>query len=175
MSNLFPFAPNIRLPLTKGWWVLTVCVLVGVCGAIPGGPAWGAPPYIRVNSTADTNLADGEITLREAILIVNGGTGGDGVRTGLGRALNPGEAALITGGTIGAIGRAPASYFPTFPGAPSFPSQMVRSCLRCPRRPNLPNNESLPPILTSGVVVDGTSSAGTPITIDRSGVTCAIN
>ena len=133
MSNLFPFAPNIRLPLTKGWWVLTVCVLVGVCGAIPGGPGLGCPAYIRVNSTADTNLADGEITLREAILIVNGGTGGDGVRTGLGRALNPGEAALITGGTIGATGVGASIVFSRPSGGSAHsPREWDVRAFRCP-------------------------------------------
>ena len=56
------------------------------------------------------------ISLREAILLVNGGTGGDGLRTGLGRALSPGETGLISGGTIGATGVAANIVFTDLPG-----------------------------------------------------------
>jgi CSLREA domain-containing protein len=54
--------------------------------AIPPGPALAAST-ITVDSTADGNTADGVLTLREAILLANGGVGGDGVTSGLGRGL----------------------------------------------------------------------------------------
>ena len=56
-----------------------------------------APPpaaFIAVDTTADDTTQNGTsnavITLREAILLSNGGTGGDGFTTGLGRALTTG-------------------------------------------------------------------------------------
>jgi parallel beta-helix repeat protein len=127
-----------------------------------GGLADAAPAItIRVNTTADNNVSDGTISLREAILLVNGGTGGDGTRIGLNRPLSSGEATLISGGTIGATGVAAnivftdlqASSVITLAGGTGFP------------------NESLPPIMTSGVVIDGTSGsgAGLRVTVDGSG------
>lgn len=47
-----------------------------------------ADAYFFVNSRDDTNSNLDGLTLREAILIANGGTGGNGTTTGLGRALN---------------------------------------------------------------------------------------
>ena len=83
-----------------------------------GGSADAAPAItIRVNTTVDNNLSDVSISLREAILLVNGGTGGDGLRTGLGRALSPGEAGLISGGTIGATGVAANIVFTDLPAS----------------------------------------------------------
>jgi hypothetical protein len=183
MTTLFPFALKNRLPWAKWGVALSALVYLGCCMEDLVRPAWSAsiltapkltatPFTIRVNSTGDDTTADSFITLREAILIANGGTGGDGARTGLGRALNPGEAALITGGIIGATGVAASIIFSDLPGGSVIPlanGTFVPSVP--PADPNLPNNESLPPILTSGVVVDGTSAVGTPITIDGSGVT----
>ena len=127
-----------------------------------GGLAGAAPAItIRVNTTADNNLSDLSISLREAILLVNGGTGGDGLRTGLGRALSSGEAALISGGTIGATGVAANIVFTDLP---------ANSVITLALGTGFPN-ESLPPIMTSGVVIDGTSGsgAGLLVKVDGSG------
>jgi parallel beta-helix repeat protein len=120
-------------------------------------PVSAAPAItIHVNTTADQNLSDSSISLREAILLVNGGTGPDGVRTGLGRVLSSGESAQITGGTIGATGVAANIVFTDLGGAPTITLATTTGS----------TGESLPPILTSGVVLDGTSGAGLPVTID---------
>jgi hypothetical protein len=52
-----------------------------------------------VNGSGDLNSANGLLSLREAILLANGGTGGDGTNTGLGRALTDGEKAQLSGCT----------------------------------------------------------------------------
>jgi len=59
---------------------------------------------IKVNTTTDTNTSDDFISLREAILLVNGGTGGDGFVTGLGRSLSTNENNQIIGSVIGPVG-----------------------------------------------------------------------
>lgn len=114
---------------------------------------------IRVNTTADNNASDASISLREAILLVNGGTGGDGTRSGLGRALSATEATLISGGTITSTGIAANIVFTDLPGL---------STIALTTGTGIPN-ESLPPILTSGVVVDGTSGGGDKVKVDGSG------
>jgi parallel beta-helix repeat protein len=115
---------------------------------------------ITVNTTADVNVSDNFISLREAILLVNGGTGGDGLVTGLGRALSAGEAGQVPGGVIGATGVPANIVFTDLPGAPTIALSGGTGTL----------NESLPPILTSGVVIDGLSGVGIPVKIDGSGI-----
>jgi hypothetical protein len=56
-----------------------------------------AASTITVDSTADTNTSDTVLTLREAMLLTIGGTGGNGTTTGLGRALNASEADNVSG------------------------------------------------------------------------------
>ena len=114
---------------------------------------------IKVNTTADNNTANNFISLREAILLVNGGTGGNGSRTGLGRSLTVSETSQIVGGTITSTGVAANIVFTDLPGG----STIVLST------GTISANESLPPILTSGVVIDGLNGAGGRITIDGSG------
>lgn len=71
MLKLFPFPKRIWLSSAKFELVLTSCFVLWMIGAAIVGPVWSAPTItIRVNSTADTNISDSEITLREAILIV---------------------------------------------------------------------------------------------------------
>ncbi|MBX7212682.1 MAG: right-handed parallel beta-helix repeat-containing protein [Thermoflexales bacterium] len=60
------------------------------------GPYQPAAGTFTVNSELDTNSADSVLTLREAILIANGGTSAGG----LGRALTAGEAAQLSFCTI---------------------------------------------------------------------------
>ena len=55
---------------------------------------------LNVNSTADTNVADSNLTLREAIMVGNGGTGG----SGLNRFVTSAEKALLTGCAFAANG-----------------------------------------------------------------------
>ncbi len=114
---------------------------------------------IKVNTTADNNTSDNFISLREAILLVNGGTGGNGSRTGLGRSLSANEAAQIVGGTITTTGVAANIVFTDLPGL----STIVLST------GTISANESLPPILTSGVVINGLNGAGGRIKVDGSG------
>lgn len=97
--------------------------------AAPSAPLAGS---FTVNSGSDNTTKDGSLTLREAILIANGGTGGDGVGTGLGRTLSDGEKAQINaspstcafGGSTGSWtitggcgdGIADTIYFNVYPG-----------------------------------------------------------
>ncbi|MFN8535433.1 MAG: right-handed parallel beta-helix repeat-containing protein [Dehalococcoidia bacterium] len=111
---------------------------------------------IAVNSLADNTTADAFLTLREAILLTNGGTGGDGTRTGLGRALTPGEAARVTGGIVGAAPLSATIGFTFFSGDQTITLNATGT---------LSPNESLPPILTSDNVIDGSTTGGR-ITID---------
>jgi parallel beta-helix repeat protein len=114
---------------------------------------------IKVNTTTDSNSADGFISLREALLLVNGGTGGDSVRSGLGRAMTAGELGQIVGGTITTTGVAANIVFTDLPGLSTITlAQGTGSA-----------NESLPPILTSGVVMDGRNAIGGKIIIVGSG------
>ncbi len=123
-------------------------------------PAIAAPTItIKVNTTTDTNTLDNFISLREAILLVNGGTGGDGLVTGLGRGLSPNENNQITGGVIGSTGVAANIVFTDLPGSPTI---VLASGTGTP-------NESLPPVERSGVVIDGLSGLGLPVKIDGSG------
>ncbi len=111
---------------------------------------------IRVNTTGDTNDGgDSNISLREAILMVNGGTGGDGIRTGLGRALSGGEAGLVSGGSIGATGAAASIVFTDLTAVDTI--NVMNSTGS--------SHESLPPVLTSGVVINGVTGSGTPVVI----------
>jgi hypothetical protein len=86
--------------------------------APPSAPLGGT---FTVNSSSDDTLPDGYLTLREAIMLANGGTGA----SGLNRALTSGEKAqlsgciingsnLITGGCGG--GFADTIYFNVYPG-----------------------------------------------------------
>jgi parallel beta-helix repeat protein len=131
-----------------------------------GGLAVAAPAItIRVNTTADNNISDGFISLREAILLVNGGTDGNGLRTGLNRPLSSGEAALISGGTIGPTGVAANIVFTDLPGLSTIALTLGTGS----------PNESLPPILTSGVVINGLNGAGGRTTVDGSGAPAGSN
>jgi len=64
--------------------------------ALAPGPALAAASIV-VDSNLDTNTSDNVLTLREAVLLANGGTGGDGTITGLGRALDGGESDNVSG------------------------------------------------------------------------------
>ena len=68
--------------------------------AAPAAPDTPQSGTFSVNTLGDNTTADSLLTLREAILLANGGTGGDGVSTGLGRALKDGEIAQISGCTF---------------------------------------------------------------------------
>jgi parallel beta-helix repeat protein len=114
---------------------------------------------IKVNTTTDTNTSDDFISLRESILLVNGGTGGDGLVTGLGRSLSTNENNQISGGVIGPIGVPAKIVFTDLGGSPIIALQGGTGTA----------NESLPPVLQSGVMLDGLSGAGVPVKIDGSG------
>ncbi|HSD84441.1 MAG TPA: right-handed parallel beta-helix repeat-containing protein [Anaerolineae bacterium] len=138
--------------------VMALVLIVDLMFAQHGASA--APTItIKVNTTADNNAPDNFISLREAILLVNGGTGGNGSRTGLGRSLSTNEAAQIVGGTITTTGVAANIIFTDLPGG----STIVLSS------GTVSTNESLPPILTSGIVINGLNGAGGRIKIDGSG------
>ncbi|HEX9092257.1 MAG TPA: right-handed parallel beta-helix repeat-containing protein, partial [Anaerolineales bacterium] len=143
---------------------LSILILLGSLFSTNGliaQTASAAPAItITVNTTTDTIVSDNFISLREAILLVNGGTGGDGLVTGLGRALSASETGQITGGVIGAAGVAANILFTDLPGSPTIALSGGTGTI----------NESLPPILTSGVVIDGLSGVGIPVKIDGSGI-----
>ncbi len=149
--------------VTRQSWKIGLPILLAVLFSIPGmvvQSAGTAPAItIKITTTSDTNTLDSFISLREAILLVNGGTGGDGAVTGLGRALSPAEASLIIGGIIGPIGVAANIVFTDLPGAPTIALAGGTGIA----------NESLPPIERSGVVLDGSSGVGIPVKIDGSG------
>jgi parallel beta-helix repeat protein len=142
---------------------LLILILIGVLFSGRGlsvHSASAAPAItIKVNTTSDTNISDNFISLREAILLVNGGTGGDGLVTGLGRVLSASESNQITGGIIGATAVPANIVFTDLPGSPTIALTSGTGTV----------NESLPPILTSGVVIDGLSGVGIPVKIDGSG------
>ena len=160
MATFFPIFRNPRQFWKTG---LSILLLLGLLFSNFGllvQPASAAPAItIKVNTTTDSNTSNSSISLREAILLVNGGTSGDGLVTGLGRALNTNEKPQITGGTFGASGVAANIIFTDLGGSPTIALAGGTS------RPN----ESLPPIERSGVVIDGSSGAGLPVTIDGSG------
>ena len=143
--------------------VLTTLILLSVLSSNLGlivQVASAAPAItISVNTTTDSNTSDNFISLREAILLVNGGTGGNGVVTGLGRALSSNETARITGGVIGSTGLAANIVFTGLAG---------NTTIALATGTGFPN-ESLPPVLTSGVVINGLNGTGLPVTIDGSG------
>ncbi|MGE5122913.1 MAG: right-handed parallel beta-helix repeat-containing protein, partial [Acidobacteriaceae bacterium] len=148
----------------KSWKIgLPILILLGALFSFsvqPAQPANAAPAItIKVNTTTDTNTSDNFISLREAILLVNGGTAGNGVVTGLGRALSLAESNQITGGIIGAVGVPANIVFTDLPGSPTITLTGGTGTA----------NESLPPILQSGVVIDGLSGVGIPVRIDGSG------
>ena len=74
---------------------LPILILLSALFSNPGlivQSASAAPAItIKVNTTTDTNISDNFISLREAILLVNGGTSGNGFVTGLGRNLSINE------------------------------------------------------------------------------------
>lgn len=148
----------------QSWKIgLPIVILLSVLFSNPGPivrPASAAPTItIKVNTTTDTNNSDDFISLREAILLVNGGTSGDGLVTGLGRLLSTNENSQISGGVIGATGAPANIIFNDLGGSPVIALEGGTGTA----------NESLPPILTSGVVIDGLSGVGLPVTIDGSG------
>jgi parallel beta-helix repeat protein len=162
MSTVFnPY----RFNLHSIWLRILITLIVLMFLANLGAQPINAAPNItiRVNTVSDNNLSDTTISLREAVLLVNGGTGGDSLRTGLGRALSSQESALISGGTIGATGVAANIVFSDLPGLSTIAITSGTGSA----------NESLPPILTSGVVINGATGAGTPVTLDGSGAPAA--
>jgi parallel beta-helix repeat protein len=162
MSAIFdPYKFNLH-PI---WLRISIILIALMTLADLGAQPVNAAPTItiRVNTTSDSNTSDTSISLREAILLVNGGTGGDGIRTGLGRALSIQESALISGGTIGAAGVAAKIVFSDLPGLSTIAITSGTGSA----------NESLPPILTSGVVINGATGAGTPVILDGSGAPAA--
>lgn len=142
---------------------LTILILLSALFSNPGlfvQSASAAPSItIKVNTTTDTNTLDNFISLREAILLVNGGTSGNGLVTGLGRNLSSNENNQITGGVIGATGVPANIIFTDLPGSPTIALAGGTGTA----------NESLPPVLQSGVVIDGLSGVGIPVKIDGSG------
>ncbi len=146
-------------------WKMGLSILILLCALFsnPGlfvQSASAAPTItIIVNTTTDTNTSDSYISLREAILLVNGGTGGDGLVTGLGRDLSTDESNQITGGVIGPGGVPANVVFTDLGGAPTI---ALEGGTGTP-------NESLPPVEQNGVVIDGLSGVGIPVKIDGSG------
>jgi len=139
--------------------LILICALISTQGLNIQHASAAPAITITVNTTIDSNTSDNFISLREAILLVNGGTGGDGLVTGLGRPLSLTESGQITGGIIGVDGAAANIVFTDLPGAPTITLAGGTGTA----------NESLPPILRDGVVIDGLSGVGIPVIIDGSG------
>jgi parallel beta-helix repeat protein len=150
--------------LLRGIGMLVLGLTIGL---LPIEHSAAAAPTltIKVNTTADNNASDNVVSLREALLLVNGGTGGDGTRSGLGRPLSANETAQIVGGTVGTVGVAANIVFTDLPGL---------STIALTGGTGSPG-ESLPPIMTSEVVVDGTDAVGGRVTIDGSGAPATSN
>jgi parallel beta-helix repeat protein len=155
--------PSKRISLPALKIGLAILIMAGVLftgSILQARPANAAPALtIHVNTTTDSNSADTFVSLREAILLVNGGTGGDGVVTGLGRALTVDESNQITGGAFGPTGEPANIIFTDLGGSPTIALAQGTGVA----------NESLPPVLTSGVVINGLSGVGIPVKIDGSG------
>ncbi len=155
--------PHLVRISRQSWKIgLSTLILLSALLSNPGlivQPASAATITIKVNTTTDTNTSDNFISLREAILLVNGGTGGDGFVTGLGRILSTNENNQITGGVIGSTGVPANIVFTDLAGSPTIALAGGTGTL----------NESLPPVERSGVVIDGLSGLGLPVKIDGSG------
>jgi parallel beta-helix repeat protein len=160
VTNHVPASAVSGLLWKAGRVMLIGLSVLSILGGTPSPVRADPAITIHVNTLVDQNLSNSVISLREAILLVNGGTSGDGIRTGLGRSLNSGETALITGGTIGGSATAATIVFSSLGGAPTINLSTVTGM----------QYESLPPIRTSGVVIDGLSGAGIPVTINGSGL-----
>ena len=76
-------------------FLVAASLLATAARAAHAAPAAGGT--LTVNSSADNVISDTVLTLREALLIARGGTGGDGVTTGLGRPLSVAERAQTVG------------------------------------------------------------------------------
>ncbi len=159
MPILHPHIANKHLVLIAVLSIAAAALLTITLG--PTDHLASAAPIItiKVNTTADNTTSDNFISLREAILLVNGGTGGDGLRTGLGRSLSLGESGKIVGGAITSTGVAANIVFTDLPGLSTINLSLGTGSL----------NESLPPIFTSGVVINGLNGAGGRININGSG------
>ncbi len=162
MNSIFDHS---RFNLRSIWLRKLIILITLMTLASQGAQRVSAAPAItiRVNTTTDSNTSNTTISFREAILLVNGGTGGNGTRTGLGRTLSAQESALISGGVIGSTGVAANIVVSDLPGASIIAITSGTGSA----------NESLPPILTSGVVINGATGAGTPVTFDGSGAPAA--
>ncbi len=159
MPILHPHVAN-KQPVSIAVLFIAAAVLLTITLAPTDRFASAAPIItIKVNTTADNTTSDTLISLREAILLVNGGTGGDGLRTGLGRPLTLGESNQIGGGTITSTGVAANIVFTDLAGLATINLSMGTGSA----------NESLPPIFTSGVVIDGLNGAGGRVNINGSG------
>lgn len=81
--------------------LLLVLAILPVIGLLTTPNAHAAPKTtggtFTVNGAGDLTTANNFITFREAILLANGGTGGDGTSTGLGRTLTDNEKAQLSG------------------------------------------------------------------------------
>src|SRR5512135_378567 len=93
IERRFLMSTRVRLALVLS---LTFVIGLAISLASHDQSTYAAPTLtIKVNTTTDSNSADSFISLREALLLVNGGTGGDGLRSGLGRAMTAGELGQI--------------------------------------------------------------------------------
>jgi CSLREA domain-containing protein len=148
---------------------LPILILLSALFSNPGlivQSASAAPAItIKVNTTTDTNISDNFISLREAILLVNGGTSGNGFVTGLGRVLSTNEKNQITGGVIGSTGVPANIVFTDLGGTSTIALEGGTGTV----------NESLPPVERSGVVIDGLNGTGLPVNIDGSGAGVPLN
>jgi CSLREA domain-containing protein len=159
MTTTRPGFKAVLLSVSVSLFLMLAVALVLNLVLIQGHASAAPTITIKVNTTADNTTANNFISLREAILLANGGTGGNGSRTGLGRSLSVSETSQIVGGPITSTGVAANIIFTDLPGG----STIVLST------GTISANESLPPILTSGVVIDGLNGAGGRIKIDGSG------
>src|SRR6266496_3140354 len=133
--------------------VIVVTVLVTALIQVGDSPLARASAGFVVNSTADNNVSDNELTLREAILVANGATGVGG----LGRPASAAEQVQLGGCTfsgglvIGGCGTSVADLI-------SFAFSDGTIALNTP----------LPPLLDPGTTIIGPVSAASEIVIDAS-------
>jgi hypothetical protein len=160
MNRHYPFVNISQMALKFRLVFLTIAGVIFSAPALMARPASAVLAItIQVNTPTDSNTADDFLSLREAFLLVKGGIGGDGLVTGLGQELTANEMNQVTGGTFGLADEPANSVFTNLGGAPTIALAQGTGVA----------NESLPPILTSGVMIDGLSGVGVPVKIDGSG------
>ena len=131
--------------------------------ATANAPSSGGIFY--VNSNYDYTTANGELSLREAILLANGGTGS----TGLNRGLTPGEENQTVGCSFDGSGHITGGCGPGEPNSIVFDSSLGVTPTITLKNGGLPPISNTQPTIISGwgasVAIDGNATAMEPFQV----------